>query len=131
MIRKRCNNKQCKEYSAYGGRGVTVCSEWDNFHVFRCWALENGYQKGKALKRLAINGQFSPSNCEWVDAPRTYTGGVPRILTYNGVSKSLTDWARDLGCGPSTIHARLTKGWSLKEALTTPVRPQKPRWKEE
>jgi len=33
-MRKRCRNPQDAQYADYGGRGITVCSEWESFAVF-------------------------------------------------------------------------------------------------
>ena len=30
-MRKRCTNPNCKSYPLYGGRGISVCEEWDDF----------------------------------------------------------------------------------------------------
>lgn len=38
-MRQRCNNPKNKAYENYGGRGITICKEWDDFAVFREWAL--------------------------------------------------------------------------------------------
>ena len=33
-MRQRCNNKNNPQYEDYGGRGITICPEWDDFDVF-------------------------------------------------------------------------------------------------
>ena len=38
-MRQRCNNPNHKAYKNYGGRGITICKEWDDFGEFRRWAL--------------------------------------------------------------------------------------------
>jgi hypothetical protein len=38
-----------------------------------------------------------------------------------GDSKSLSDWAREYGIPPRTVHNRLHDGWTFKQALETPV----------
>lgn len=39
-MRDRCNRKSNKNFCYYGGRGITVCEEWQEFISFRDWALE-------------------------------------------------------------------------------------------
>ena len=34
-IKKRCNDSNNKSYKNYGGRGITVCPEWNDFLIFR------------------------------------------------------------------------------------------------
>ena len=43
--------------------------------------------------------------------------GNVRIIEFNGLSMTLTDWARKQGINARTIAARLDKGWSVSEAL--------------
>lgn len=37
-MRERCNNPNDKFFSDYGGRGIQVCAEWDDFSTFKLWA---------------------------------------------------------------------------------------------
>lgn len=36
--------------------------------------------------------------------------------------KNISDLARDKGMKPNTVHTRLRRGWTLKEALEIPVK---------
>lgn len=48
--------------------------------------------------------------------------GVEKMLTLNGETLSTQEWAKILDIKPRTILARIkTYGWSVEEALTTPV----------
>lgn len=66
-MKDRCDNPNFKFYKDYGGRGITICSEWhDNFETFCKWALNNGYRQGLELDRIDNDGNYEPSNCHWV-----------------------------------------------------------------
>lgn len=62
---KRCENPNSTDYFNYGARGVSICDEWRDFSVFRCWALSNGYTERLTIDRLNENGNYGPFNCRW------------------------------------------------------------------
>ena len=71
-MKARCSNPHNVHYKDYGGRGISVCEEWQDYSVFRDWALENGYDTnaehgGCTLDRINNDGNYCPSNCRWVD----------------------------------------------------------------
>ena len=66
-MRCRCRNRKNAEYKNYGGRGISVCEEWQNdFMSFYNWAITNGYKKGLTIDRVDNDGNYEPSNCRFV-----------------------------------------------------------------
>lgn len=43
-------------------------------------------------------------------------------VTFEGKTQPISDWASDLGMLPENIYSRLRLGWTIEQALSTPVR---------
>lgn len=66
-LKNRCSNSNLPSWNHYGGRGISVCKEWDNsFSIFRDWAMQNGYSKNLQIDRKNNDGNYCPENCRFV-----------------------------------------------------------------
>lgn len=122
-IRSRCNNKNSKPYQYYGGRGITICDEWNDYLIFYHWSMQNGYEKGKQLDRINNDGNYEPSNCRWVTPlENNHNRGNVNHYTINGITHTLTEWCSIYKIKYNTVRARIIqKGWDIEKALTTPL----------
>ena len=65
---QRCTNPKRKNYKDYGGRGITVCEEWQDVRNFVAWCeLTNPNIEGYTLDRIDNDKGYSPDNCTWSD----------------------------------------------------------------
>lgn len=122
-IKCRCLNEKSHEYQYYGGRGITICQEWQNdFQAFYDWAMANGYQEGLTIDRKDVNGNYEPSNCCWVTMEFQNNNRRNCVkITYNGETKSLSEFAKQKGIKYTTLWRRLNVlHWSVEKALSTP-----------
>ena len=120
-MKGRCNNPNDRSYHNYGGRGISVCKEWNTFEAFQKWALGNGYSESLWIDRIDNDKGYSPDNCRW-STPKEQQNNkrTCRYITIDGVTKSLTMWAEEAGINPSTLKRRIELGWE-KEDLFKPV----------
>lgn len=117
----RCRNPKATNYRWYGGRGISVCDRWSSFDAF----LEDMGTRppGCNIERIDNSGNYEPGNCRW--ATRKEQGRNKRnnvVLSMNGETLCVAEWAERTGIKRHTISARLAKGWPVDRALSVPVR---------
>jgi hypothetical protein len=117
---KKNYNPNNHNYAYYGGRGISVCADWESYEAFRDWAVVNGYQADLELDRIDNDGNYEPSNCRWVPRKKQANNmRKNRVITYNGETHSLSEWAEITGIKRATLSNRInTYGWSVERALT-------------
>lgn len=121
-MRYRCNNPNCKSYKDYGGRGISVCEEWNSYEAFRDWSLQNGFAEGLSIDRIDVNGNYEPSNCRWVsDKVQHNNTRKNNYLTMNGETHTIQEWSEITGIKWTTLKARIEMGWTVEKALTKEV----------
>lgn len=117
-MRYRCSNPNNQAYKDYGGRGIQVCREWQDFAEFKKWALANGYTEELTIDRIDVNGDYRPDNCRWVNSKTQMNNR--RTTPKYAVGKerlTLSEWSQRTGIPRSTIWNRLRRGLSFEEAI--------------
>lgn len=65
-MKRRCSSPKAHNYKYYGGRGISVCKEWERFEPFQEWALSSGYNEKMTIDRLDSYKNYCPENCQWL-----------------------------------------------------------------
>lgn len=105
----RCHSPSYDAYAAYGARGIVVCEEWrESFENF--YADMGACPSGHTLERRDNNGPYSPDNCYWATRKEQANNTRrTRLLTHNGVTLSVSEWARKIGITSQAITQRLKR----------------------
>lgn len=113
---QRCTNPKSTIYYKYGAKGISVCKRW---HKFKNFLEDMGPRPpGRSIDRVQNKKGYTPGNCRWATPKeQVNNSSAVRIITFNGESHNLTEWAGKLGVTPGAMHTRLRK-WTMERALT-------------
>lgn len=124
-MHRRCSNPNEKSFYRYGGAGIKVCARWCGRNGYKHFLSDMGRcpPEKRSIDRKNGKRGYSKANCRWADnneqANNTKTN---RPIRFRGITMNLCQWARRVGIDHSTLQIRLKVGWSVKRALTAPVR---------
>lgn len=119
----RCLNPFHPQFPDYGGRSISVCSEWRNsFLPFLEHIGKRPYPKAQ-LDRIDNDGSYEPGNVKWSSPEQNGCNKRNnRHFTHNGQTLTIAEWVRHFSLNRGTLNRRIAKGWSVMEALTVPAR---------
>lgn len=118
-MRNRCHLPTACAYKDYGARGIVVCDRWR--HDYAAFLADMGRRPSSKhqLDRINNDGPYSPENCRWATAKVNTNNTRANVRVFwNGKTKTVAEWADELGVPRRLIAARLRKGWSPDEAFT-------------
>ena len=122
-MHRRCNNPNHVGYSRYGGRGIKVCKRWSLYANFLADMGER--PEGKSIDRIDNDRGYSPSNCRWATRDEQLNNrNRTTLVTIKGTTKSLVQWADEVGIRRRALRSRYDRG-QTSEALLKPLRDAK------
>lgn len=127
-MRERCDNPKSISYKYYGARGITYDSSWNDFKNFLTDMGER--PENTTLDRIDVDGNYCKDNCRWsVRKVQNNTRRFQQLVTYQGHTRTIGQWADITGIHYQCLHARIFDyAWSIEKALT--IKPRKSRWQQ-
>lgn len=116
----RCRNPNNIGYYLYGGRGISV--EWQDFNTFLRDMGRRPF-KNAQIDRIDNDKNYCASNCRWVSPTQNANNKRNnRKLTFNGMTKTISEWSAHTGIKYQTLDTRRRAGWGVEDILTTPIK---------
>lgn len=120
-MKMRCINVKAPYYSEYGGRGITLCKDWEDFSLFYR-DMGESYQDGLEIDRIDVDKGYCKENCRWATRAEQNRNRRDTVrLTYKGITKPAIDWAEEKGLTIHAIKKRIKNGWTVEKILETPL----------
>jgi hypothetical protein len=111
-MRQRCRDPNTDNYKYYGGKGIKVCDEWSKYSNFKNWALTNGYTDSLTIDRIKSNGNYEPTNCQWISNFENlskkemgkYNHLIDKIMELYNKGESKVSISKKIGIPRSSIY---------------------------
>lgn len=118
-MKTRCTNPNDRSWQWYGARGIKVCDRWqDSFEAF--FADIGPIPDGMSIDRIDVNGNYEPGNCRLANSTAQARNRRDNaLITYDGLTLCLSEWAERTGLTYSTLRARHRRGASPADILST------------
>jgi hypothetical protein len=108
-MRDRCNNPNRADWHRYGGAGITVTPEWDDFTVFL--ADMGAAPEGLTLDRIDGTLGYSKQNCRWATyKQQAINSSRATVYMVGGKRDSISGWARTWGISRTKAKRILESG---------------------
>lgn len=121
-MRQRCNNAKSYDYRWYGGIGISICDEWSDYKKFLQWAENSGYTKGLTIDRIDETKNYCQENCQWITIQEQQRKKKStKKVEFNGKTYTFSELSKITGIKHSTLADRISHGWTIEQAVKTPI----------
>lgn len=121
-MRRRCYNPKNAAYEWYGGRGITVCNDWQSSFAAFFEHIGPRPSADHSLDRIDVNLGYAPGNVRWATRKdQNNNRSNSRKMEYGGRVLTVAEVAEMIGDASSKrmIQERLASGWSPERAAAT------------
>lgn len=127
-MNERCENPNHRGFKRYGGRGIRVAPRWRaSFGAFLADMGERPSRSHSIDRFPNRDGNYEPGNCRWATMKeQNRNRSSSRMITIDGQTRCVEEWAEHLGVRAGMIHDRLGTGWPDRDAVMTPRGSRRP-----
>jgi len=120
-MKTRCYNKAHKHFKHYGGKGISVCKQWLSAEGFFDYWGE--ISEPMTIDRRDNSKNYEPSNCRLrTQKEQANNRSDNVILTHQGKTMTLSEWADYLNISYATLNARNFRGDSISKILQKEIK---------
>lgn len=120
----RCTNTGRNESRNYVSRGIGICERWRK--SFTAFLEDMGPRPSPkhSVERIDNDREYCPDNCKWAtrDVQSRNTRRT-KLITHDGVTLCMKDWAKRIGMRYGTLYHYLTHGKTLQEVIAAYDQP--------
>lgn len=112
-MKERCSNPLSDNYKWYGGIGISVCDEWQQFKPFYDWAMANGWEPGLTVDRIDGSKNYCPENCRLISHQQQCRNRTSNVhITVDGITHLQCEWEEILG-----LKHKIIAKWKYRHGI--------------
>lgn len=108
-MRNRCNNPNNRRFHDYGGRGISVCNEWNN--SFDAFYLDMGEPKpNQSIERIDNSKPYCKENCVWATNKQQCNNRRSSVVVYfDGIEMTVEEYSKKVGLSVSGARKKVIR----------------------
>lgn len=120
--------RRCKSNPCYVNRHIKVCNRWSGKNGYLNFLNDMGERPSEkhTIDRIDVNGDYCPENCRWATPKEQSNNKTTNIyLTYNGITKTLSQWSEYYELPYKRCFNRYSSGLSFEEIFDKDLRKRR------
>lgn len=118
---QRCERVNCKDFSEYGARGISVHPRWRSSVEAFLADMGPPPSPKSTIERIENEGNYEPGNCRWAGyKEQNRNRRSTRLIEFLDEKRPLIEWCEIFCLNKNTAWRRLNAGWPPVMAFTLP-----------